>query len=336
MMIRKQAGFTLLELMISLVLGLIVVAAGMAVFLSGQRSAMLQGGMNELQQNANFGLAMITHDLRHANLNTPSTQKINNKQVGSGILFSTSNLASSLSGVDAALLTKQNSDNGATVGKSDQLTIQYIPEYTQVTQKKCKANTADADGKCNEGDKEDVVHYKIKNVDCEGNGIDFTEPRVIVQRYHLQADSSQIPGQPTAYSLYCDAGSYAEGDATITGMSDTTKGQQLMQRIDGFKIRLGVKAPDKKLRYMTIDEYKAVMPATVTDDKNFYNVISVEIGILARSTSPLNSESLINNAKIFDVVGNDMTLKDEQKNGSKYLREVFSQVVAFRNTLGAS
>ena len=338
MISHKQAGFTLLELMISLVLGLLIVAAGTAVFITGQRSLGLQGGMGELQQNANFGLGVLTHDLRHTNLNTPSTQTVNNKHVGSGIIFSVKNLPSSLSEVNVELLTKQNNNSDATTTgdtrNSDQLTIQFIPEYRKITKKKCP----EAD-QPNCTDPEDVVTYEAKGNDCEGNLFKFSEVRTIVQRYSLKEDPVQVPGQPKAYSLYCAAGSYKEDSTEITGLTkedgSLKSGQQLMQRIDAFKIRLGVKAPDKKLRYMTIDEYLAVMPDSVSVETDFYNVMSVEIGVIARSTTPLNSEK-IDNKQTFDVVGNELTLNKEQEEGTKFLREVFSQVVAFRNTLGAS
>lgn len=333
MMISQQKGLTLLELMIALFLGLLIVAAGTAVFLSGQRSLGLQGSMGELQQNANFGLSMITHDLRHTNLNTPSTQKVNNKQVGSGIIFSTANLPSSLSKVSTNLFTRQAKDTDATTGKSDQLTIQFIPEYQLITKKACKQDKPDCTA---EADKEDVTVYTAKSVDCEGNRLEFNRVTTIVQRYHLKADPNQIDGQPTAYSLYCDSGYYQEGDEAITNMSVGANGSQLMQRIDTFKVRLEVKDPNGKLRYMSIDDYLALMPASVIDSKNYYNIVSVEIGLLARSTTPLNSEQLIDNTKIFKIIGSDVTLNDTQQKGSKFLREVFSQVVAFRNTLGAS
>lgn len=42
---RYTSGFTLMELMIALALGLLIVAAGLAVFLSSQRSLNLQSGM---------------------------------------------------------------------------------------------------------------------------------------------------------------------------------------------------------------------------------------------------------------------------------------------------
>jgi prepilin-type N-terminal cleavage/methylation domain len=82
-----QAGFTLVELMIALVLGLLISAAGLSIFLSSQRAFNLHESMGALQQNANFALAVFTQDLRHANLNTASDQKINNKIVGAGIIL---------------------------------------------------------------------------------------------------------------------------------------------------------------------------------------------------------------------------------------------------------
>lgn len=330
-MIKNQSGFTLIELMISLSLGLIIVAAAISIFLTSQRSLALQGAMGELQESANFGLAVMTYDLRHANLNTASAQKINNKQVGSGVIFDkTKNLPSTLSGVDDSLLTNQNSDNDATTGKSDRITIQYIPEYIEYTKKE----------KFDDGgvEKERDVFggFRVNATDCEGNNLDFSEKRAIVQRYHIQIDSQQIVGQPTIYALYCDAGNYKEGDTVIDGITSSTTGQQIMQRIDAFKIRLGVKNPDGTLKYMTINEYKDLMPASLTEESNYYNVVSVEVGVIARSISNLNSESLIKNTKKYNLLGSELILNDTQKGGSKYLRGVFSQVVAFRNTLGAS
>ena len=64
---NKQVGFTLIELMISIALGLIVVAAAILLFLTGQKSVAMQKGMAELQDNANFGLNYITRDIRLAN-----------------------------------------------------------------------------------------------------------------------------------------------------------------------------------------------------------------------------------------------------------------------------
>ena len=65
--VRVQSGFTLIELMIALALGLVISAAAIMLFLTGQRSYVLQQGMADLQDNANFGLNYVTKDIRHAN-----------------------------------------------------------------------------------------------------------------------------------------------------------------------------------------------------------------------------------------------------------------------------
>lgn len=130
-MTKLQKGFTLLELMIGLAIGLLVVSAATAIFLSAQRSLGFQLGMGDVQQNSNFGLAMLTHDLRHANLNTPSNQKVNNKMVGSGVIFAQENYPSSLHAnlIDDVALSQQNLQEDATTGNSDQLVIQFVPQY---------------------------------------------------------------------------------------------------------------------------------------------------------------------------------------------------------------
>jgi len=56
----SQQGFTLIELMVSLVLGMIIVAAATLLFISGQKSFALQQGAADIQDNANFALNYMT------------------------------------------------------------------------------------------------------------------------------------------------------------------------------------------------------------------------------------------------------------------------------------
>ena len=122
----SQQGLTLLELMVALVLGLLIVAAGLAVFLNAQRAMGFQTSMGDIQQNANFGLSMLTQDLRHANLNTPSAQRVNNKLVGSGIAFDGVNFPSSVNTNTDDSFTAQRASDDATKGKSDQIHCLYV------------------------------------------------------------------------------------------------------------------------------------------------------------------------------------------------------------------
>lgn len=315
--INHQSGFTLIELMIALALGLLIVAAGLAVFLTSQRSLGLQAGMGELQQNANFGLSLVTYDIRHANLNTTSSQKVNNAALGSGIVFKKENLPSTLhviNNLETEFTTLQNKDIDNTAGTSDRLTIQYIPATNTI-------------------------------FNCEGAEVTNASSRVIVQRYYLAKSPQQMSGEPTAYSLYCDAGSYTNNgsDTTITGLN--AGAQQIMQRVDAFKIRFGVKNPAGNLRYMTTNEYNTAMTALLNasecSDKaatkcnnTFLNIVSVEIGILSRSTGSIGAESSLNTQTTFNVAGTTVTLTGDTALNKRYLRQTVTQVVAIRNTLG--
>lgn len=315
--VNRHSGFTLIELMIALVLGLLIVAAGLAIFLSSQRSLGLQAGMGELQQNANFGLSLVTYDVRHANLNTASSQKVNNVATGSGVVFKKENLPIALrtiANLETEFTALQSKDKDNTSGASDRLTIQYVPATNTI-------------------------------FNCEGVEVANASSRVIVQRYYLAQSPQQITGQPIAYSLYCDAGSYTSGgtDTTITGLG--INAQQVMQRVDAFKIRFGVKNSLGNLRYMTINEYNAAMATLLSasgcSDKTattctdtFLNIVSIEVGILSRSTGTIGSEASLNTQKTFNIAGTSVTLAGDVDVNKRYLRQNVSQIVAIRNTLG--
>lgn len=83
------SGFTLLELMISLALGLVIAAAATMLFLTGQKSYVLQTGMSDLQDNGNFGLNYIVKDIRSTNLNT-TTAQVNDETEYGGIVLTSS------------------------------------------------------------------------------------------------------------------------------------------------------------------------------------------------------------------------------------------------------
>lgn len=109
----KQLGFTLIELMISLALGLIIVAAAILLFLTGQKSIAMQKGVAELQDNANFGLNYITKDIRLTNLNTRSAN-INDQTAYGGVVLTTSktesksNVYLTSAALNANLISKNN------------------------------------------------------------------------------------------------------------------------------------------------------------------------------------------------------------------------------------
>lgn len=340
---KQQKGFTLLELMIAMLLGLIIVAAGTAIFLNAQRSMGMQIGVGEVQQNANFGLSFLTYDLRHTNLNMPTGQTINYKTVGSGIIFNVANLPSSLSDTSTDLLSKQNNDEDATTGKSDQITIQFIPQYIDTS-----TTPVSEDGVTKQPT---TISSNARMYNCEGNEIIFSSDNsdnldvetvplkpTIVQRYFVkalpQSEQEQSANAFKRYGLYCDYGYYTADDSTITGLGE---GELLIMRdIDAFRVQLAVQDPSKEMRYLTMDEYIALMPSKDAENAAsapVYNVMSLEVGLLVRANSKVNSAELSSKKK-FLLAGTSVEL-DTAKTSTGYLRQVIGQVVGLRNTLGA-
>lgn len=65
---RVQSGFTLVELMIALVLGLIVIGGVISVFIAGQRSYTTNKALGDVQDSARIAFEMMARDIRTAGL----------------------------------------------------------------------------------------------------------------------------------------------------------------------------------------------------------------------------------------------------------------------------
>ena len=318
---NKQLGFTLIELMISLALGLIVVAAAILLFLTGQKSVAMQKGVAELQDNANFGLNYITKDIRLTNLNVRSAA-INDQTTYGGIVLTTSNTESKsnvyLTGtaLDADFISKNNLTSNVvnssdTAVNSDQLVIQYLPQYT--LDDKGTASTTDDE--------------LVGGFDCEGTELRFNKAstglQVVVQRYFLRADSNKATNESSALALACDAGHYAlETPAAISSYGDA--GEIIMKRVDHFRVLLGVEANGMH-RYMPVSSYMALTAPRP-------RILSVQLGALVRSTQPLGNDAIIKSNQTFQVL--DQTVKVKASTDPKYIRQVVSQTIALRNALG--
>lgn len=336
---KNQTGFTLLELMISILLGLIIVAAGSTIFLSAQKSMGIQIGMGEVQQNANFGLSILTHDLRHANLNMPSDHKVNNKVVGSGIIFNRDNLPSSLATTPLNLLTQQGISSDASTESSDQITIQFKPQYrnnenTVVNQDGSLGVTTVTSNSgmfnCEGGE----IRFEASNQN-NLNNVPVAQNPIVVQRYYLdeiaQTSVEKNANVAQRFGLYCDYGFYEKGASQIQGLNANAK--LIMSDIDAFRARLAVRAPNRQLSYLTINEYLAKMPNSVTDAADYFNVISIEIGLLARANTHSASKIYVTKSS-FELAGSQVDL-DAKKTNTSLIRQEISQVIGLRNTLGA-
>lgn len=311
----KQTGFTLIELMVSIALGLIVVATALMLFLSGQRNLSLQNAAATVQEDQNFGLSYIARQIRMANLNSPSAQ-INTTNAKSGIVFNKDNLSSFVTvpaGFASKFATKSNmvsSNMQSRIGsdafadaRSDQLVIQYKPA-------------------------------EIGGFDCGGTEITTTDI-YIVERYFVRLDSNVESHETTdelKKSLVCAASRYSSNLTANTALAFAntgiySAGQIILKRVDLFKVRFLVDMTTGttiQRRYLTLEQYDAL---TATKPR----ILAVQLAVISRATQP-TTDTVIPDNQTFKVFNLDVKVKDAQPR--KYIRAPIMQTIALRNALG--
>lgn len=265
----SQKGFTLIELMIAITLGLLISAAALMIFLSSQRSLAIQGGMGEIQQNAIFGLTALTYDLRHANLDT-SSDYISTTQSGSGVIFNVNQTNIPINNQ----VTRVSTNNGSMNEPSDQLTIQYKARQPMTN--------------------------------CEGEKV--LADTIVVQRYYIdKLPDSQQDGGEVRYGLWCDAAIKTSSGTTNHVRAMDSDAIVLIPDAESFKVSFGVRnlngttanRADDTLRYQHLSDYITTPTGTT--------VVSLEVGVVMRSSNSVHGDRNINRTA-FTIAGQDVTL----------------------------
>ena len=309
---QRQMGFTLIELMISLVLGLIVSAAVIQVYLINVKTSSIQASASELQDASVFGLQQLEKKIRVANLGNPVTQ-LTDKTVNGGIVLMGTNLgitATPYSG--AGYLTKRAGDtvsgtngwtgisNTADIG-SDQLTIQY----------------------------RNITGTNID--DCEGNIVAPND--IAIERYFLRASTDNVySGAIKNLVLACDAGridpTQADGIKKITPTTDLRNfgqaGQEFIVNVDQFKVLLGTQSTSAstagQLMFMPSSAY-----LKISTDKPA--IMAVKIGLIVHGSTPVIGSS---DQDTFTVLNQEFKLKPDVSR-KKQVRNTYESTTLLRN-----
>jgi|26BtaG_2_1085354.scaffolds.fasta_scaffold00903_10 type IV pilus assembly protein PilW len=290
---KNVAGFTLIELMISLVLGLLISAAVIQVYIVNTRTVTIQQSASEVQDSTIFALQSLEDHIRIANLGNPITS-INDMTNHGGIVLTPSNLGTA-NKTDASFLTNSASSkdwtgvSNITGVDSDQLTIQY---------KNITPNTL---------------------YDCEGGTIAVGSTDWVVERYfvRLETDASANASGVQDLALACAAGRIST-DGTVT-TEFNGDGSVIVPAIDQFKVLLGIK--------MDIDQLTYLAPSTYLDLTEKPPINTVKLGVIIRSTTPLITDAIQTS---FTVLGTTQTLKSDTAR-RKYYRRSYESTVLLRN-----
>jgi len=313
---RMQMGFTLLELMIALALGLIISAAALQLFLTSQRSITTQQALSDIQNDSLFGLESITRDIRLANLNAAQPY-VDDSVLHGGIVLNGRNYSSKRlaapkqNEADISLTTTELSASNQGPSnlnglKSDQLVIQY-------------RNILDS------------------QFDCEGNGL--SKDVYVVERYFLREDTNR--NEPNkALALACKSMVYT-GD-TPAKIDLSGKGQIIIPRVDHFSVMLLVAQDERNntctasaskdgnmdcFGYMNIQDYMKLTAVTKPQ------IVAVKIGLLIRSINTVGQNKFFNKDTSYQILQTNGKLTEDDKN-KLYIRKVITQTIALRNGFG--
>lgn len=286
------AGFTLIELMISLVLGLLISAAVMQVYLVNTRTITVQQSASEVQDSSIFAMQSIEEHLRLANLGNPIDYITDTTDHG-GIVLTQANLGASNT-TDAKFFTIDASTGPSNIdGKpSDQLVIQY----------------------------KNITPHAM--YDCEGEEINPVSSDWVVERYFVRDISNSKTATTKDLALACSAGR-VDTDGNITdGFEDN--GAIIMTAVDQFKILLGVQAAVDELTYLPPSVYLDIELPTKGQKPA---ITGVKLGMIVRSSTPLITDT---DADEFTLLGSEHALIEDDSR-KKYYRRSYESTVLLRS-----
>lgn len=322
---NKQQGFTLIELMISLVLGLLIIAAASQVYVISLRTATVQqAGSSILDANV-FGLQQIENNIRMAGLGLSDVAKAD--AADSGILAGGDTAAAisvlNVNGVKLSsdLISRDGSGpTNTTSGGSDQLTIQY----------RAPANMRNCEGDL-------VLGPRTGILDLPGNPVVSIDGQIIVERYFVKDNNGTL-------ELRCDAGLYVsnhiiqdDGQGTanaptiLTGANNRynihnlgDNGALIASGIDDFQVRFGIASGTNHsgIRYVTPKEYQALSSGIA--------IITVQLGLLTKGSVPSSDAP---ESQVYTILGNDVSMKSDQ---GQFIRRVYETNIMLRNSRGRS
>lgn len=313
--IHSASGFTLIELMVSLTLGLIVVAAAIQLFITGMTSYKLQKAMSHIQDSASLGLNFIIDDIRKANLSAP-VPAINGQIKYAGILLTTNNIG-------------------------ENIDLNCIACFDAGTDKSVKSF-----GKANlKGDEKNdqlLIRYQAPQAgfDCSGKSVE--KGTFVIQRYYVDEQSR--------HSLRCQAAQYTqekldeakEKKQLLELGLELKDSQVILPNVDYFLVRYGwmeggLNDKNSKIQYGTLDDYSKQSIKKNIDgvlQKVQPHIHAIQIGVIVQSADTAGHQSVVKdrNKRAFQVLGRNVELDEKYQDG--YLRQAVSQTIALRNAMG--
>jgi type IV pilus assembly protein PilW len=345
----KQAGMTLVEIMISLLIGAILLGGILQIFLNTKQTYRMQEGISRLQENARFAMDFLSRDLRMAGLMgclsnqmTSITNNLNPSGTGYDPLLHAfqQNIAGTngTAGTSAALDQPDSITLQGTFGSGLTIESPFGPQASANIKVPSGNGLSQGDivlvSDCTQGDIFQITNanpntsgtlvHNTGNATNPGNsnvsnpGCPGANKHCLSKVYDDQAQIYRI--STLTYSIQNGANGEPALWQTLT-QGATTTANELVENIENMQILYGEDANGDG----TPEYY---VPAG-TAGLNMNQVVSVRVSILASTENNLSSTPLT-----YTYNGANTTFKwTTPTQSDRRIRRVFTSTIALRNRL---
>jgi type IV pilus assembly protein PilW len=320
---HQQYGFTLIELMVSLSIGLILVAVAVQLFVSGQVNYKIQQAASTVQDSGVFGLNAVTKNIRLANHGNAgamndqslyggivlSSQYVDAEQTIQGNLHGLKVAASPVSGQAYVSGTATNPSAFGTLN-SDQLVVMY---QAPVDMRTCT-------GRQVRGPNRSLTTLK--------------KGWYVVEKYYVKKNADQ------SADLYCsDSFFVAKGEATpqtllddqedslsieksetLMGDYGQSEGHLIAKNVDYMRVQLLIRQHNQNTGTMDVATYNALTLDATQSARPA--VIGVNLAWLVRSNEKVSTAT----QSSYQVLDKNISVPDD-----KFMRQIYSTTIALRN-----
>lgn len=310
---HRARGLTLIEVMVSMAIGLVVVGAVIISFVGSGRAGRYQTALSQMNQDAQIGLSMLSREIQLAGYSAPAglvntgTPATPNMVVSYNLAALT---ATAVFGCDGTRGTSTFAD----------------PTATNLTCGATSTPTTSGFGVVYEADLMNTVKIgagPFKPSDCLGNGLDpigTATFAVARNRYYV------APGPSGRPELYC-ASNFNAGSR-----------QPLLENVEDMQVWYGIQGATARqvARYAKAGKdnttLSTVNAANVATPGEWNKVISVRICLLMRSSEPVFTETAV-------AAGNEDTLtyldcdSVTKTSTDRYLRRAYFTTATLRSKM---
>jgi type IV pilus assembly protein PilW len=342
---QSNKGFTLVELLISITLGLLIVLAATQLFFGGVLSVRLQQAGADVQDGGVFGLDFLSQHIRLSNFGNDVNRLLTDSTPFGGIVVSAdataiksttgSTVSSNLPMVrDTLTATSLNpalvsSSNGDTVGAGN-----AWQGLSNVTTASGGALLSD----------QLTIQFQAPSLMTNCEGATVAAGSQVLERYFLRADTITAGATGSKIQnlvLACNAATITVSSPTAAQALTAGAGQTLMNRVDYLHFLLGTQIQDGsadngKTVYYTINQYKTIAKAANAAGTLPPRIVMIKVAMLVRSLDNTGN-GIVDPTKTYTLL--DQTVKpvaETNQTTNRYVRQVYQTTIALRNSLGAA